>query len=440
MRKQLLPSLLCLTLLLASLILPSGAAAAPPDAPAAAPDLRTTWFFAEGATAPPFDTWLLLFNPNPNAATATVTFFGTGPIATRTVTIGPNARASLFINQILPNAAFGMRVDANLPIAAERAMYFRQDGTAVAGIPEPSTTWLFAEGATAFPHHTWFLLLNPNTAAASVTFTFFFEGGGSQTTTLTVPPQSRASLFANQVLPAAAFSTRITSNVPIVAERSMFRVNTGSGHAMAGATAPARAWTFAEGSTFAPFQTWYLIFNPNPTPIRLSAIFLTETGPGPSIDFTVPANARQSIFVNQINPNIHFGAAFFIADGAEFVAERSMFFGNGAHGTLGTTALASTWFFAEGSTAFPFQEWILLANPSPQEPASATLTFFFPDGTSTSRSVSVPSQGRTSVFVDLLIPQTAVATRVTSSIPIVAERSMYFAGGNGGHNTIGIPQ
>jgi hypothetical protein len=412
-------------------------------APSPSPDLRTTWFFAEGATAPPFQTWLLLFNPNPSPTTATVQFVANGVVATRTVSIGANARASLFVNEFLPNLAFGMRVDSGLPIAAERAMYFRQDGTAVAGIPEPSATWLFAEGATAFPHHTWFLLLNPTTTPANVTMTFFFEGGGSTARTLLVPPQSRASVFANQVLPPAAFSTRITSDQPIVAERSMFKVDTGSGHAVPGATAPARAWNFAEGSTAPPFQTWYLVFNPNPSPIRLRAIFFLETGPGPDLDFTVPANARQSIFVNQLHPGLHFGAAFFIGDGAPFVVERSMFFRNGAHGTLGApapVATSDTWFFAEGSTGPPFDEWILLANPSPEGPANATLTFFFPDGRTVSRTVVVPSQGRSSVFLNLFLPPTAVATRVTSDRPIVAERSMYFGGGNGGHNSIGIPR
>lgn len=436
MSRVLLATLSGLLLLLVSLASPNSAAAQQD------PPLRTTWFFAEGATVPPFHTWLLLFNPNLAPATATVSFLSDGAAATRTVTIAPNARASVFVNEVLPNASFGMRVDSNLPIAAERAMYFRQDGTAVAGIPEPSTTWLFGEGATAFPHETWFLMMNPDSSAtATVTLTFLTEAAESRTTTVTIPPLSRATVFANLVLPAAAFSTRITSNVPIVAERSMFKADTGSGHATAGATAPRLAWTFAEGSTAPPFDTWFLVFNPNPTPIRLAAFLLTDFEGGPGLDFIVPANSRRSIFVNLLHPGLQFGAAFFTADGAPFVVERSMFFRNGAHGTLGAPASPSdTWYFAEGSTAPPFDQWILLVNPSPEAPANATLTFFFPDGTQTTRTVVVPTQGRASVFVNQLIPPTAVATRVVSDRPIVAERSMYFAAGQGGHNTIGIPR
>jgi len=431
-----------LLLLLGLAVGPGTAGAAPPLAPVDAPELRTTWFFAEGATAPPFDTWLLLFNPNAAAAaaaTATVTFFGDGPIATRTVTIAPNTRASLFVNQFLPNAAFGMRVDANIPIAAERAMYFRQDGTVVVGVPEPRTTWLFAEGATAQPFDTWFLLLNPNTTPATATLTFFFEGGGSQSTALVLPPLSRRSVFANQVLPPAAFSTRITSDQPIVAERSMFKISTGGGHAVAGVPEARSAWFFAEGATVQPFDTWYLFFNPNANPVRVLMRFFPEaTGPGALLDFTVPPNARQSLFANLVQPNVSLGATV-VTEGGPIVVERAIYFGGGAHASQGAIGPDTTWFFAEGSTAFPFQQWYLLVNPSAEADATATLTFFVEGGAPVTRSFRVPGQGRISIFTDLFLPQAAVSTRVSSDRPIVVERSMYFGGGNGGHNTIGIP-
>ncbi len=404
------------------------------------PGLQTTYFFAEGSTAPPFQTWLLLFNPNTAPATATVTFLSAGVLGTKVVNVAPNSRASLFVNQLFPNATFGMRIDSNLPIAAERAMFFRQDGTAVPGIPNPSTVWLFGEGATAFPHQTWFLLANPNTTAATATLTFFLEGGGSQNLRVSVPPLSRSSVFANLVLPPAAFATRITSDIPIVAERSMFKADTGSGNAAAGTISPSSAWFFAEGSTSPPFQTWFLFFNPNPNPVRvLMRLFQETAGPGPLLDITIPANSRQSLFANQIRANISFGATI-VTEGGGIIAERSMFFGNGSTGSPGATSLATTWEFAEGSTAPPFQEWILLTNQSGRASANATLRFFFPDGTSTTRSVVVGGEGRTSLFLNQLLPQTAVSTVVTSDIPIVVERSMYFNSGNGGTNAVGFPQ
>lgn len=443
MRKRLFVRLTVALFVIATLAPARLATASPaPGATAATQaQLQTTFFFAEGSTFEPFDTWILLFNPNSTQAIATLTFLSNGVAATRRVTIPPTARESIFVNQFLPDTNFGTRIDSNLPIAAERAMYFRQDGNVVKGVASPSTTWLFGEGATAFPHQTWFLLLNPSsTVTANAVLTFFVEGGAPRTFTLPVPPQSRRSIFANQILPPAAFSTRITSDAPIVAERSMFLANAGGGHASEGAVTGADAWFFAEGSTNQPFDTWFLIFNPNPQPVRiLMRFFLQRGGPGPLLDFTIPASSRFSLFANRIVPNADFGATI-VSEGGSVVAERSMFFQGGAHNTLGAPSLAESWILAEGSTAAPFQEWILMVNPSGQRDANATLTFFLADGRTVTRSFIVGSQGRASVFIDLLLPQTAVSTRVSSDLPIVVERSMYFSQGRGGHNTVGLRQ
>jgi hypothetical protein len=77
-------------------------------------------------------------------------------------------------------------------------------------------------------------------------------------------------------------------------------------------------------------------------------------------------------------------------------------------------------------------------NPSGRDSANVRLTFFFPDGTSTTRQVVVGGEGRTSLFLNALLPPTAVSTLVESDMPIVAERSMYFR--QGGTGAIGFPQ
>ena len=258
MRTRLLTAVLALLVAVLPLAAPIPAGAAPDLA------LGTTFYFAEGATTAPFDTWLLLYNPGNTAGVANVTYYVSGAAQTQTVALPANSRQSIFVNQVLPNAAFGTRIISTVPIAAERAMYFRGDGTAVTGIPTPSANWYFGEGATAAPHQTWFLLLNQGNATANVVLTFFLESGGTRQTTLAIQPFSRASIFANQILPPAAFSTQIASDQPIVAERSMFKTTDGSGAASQGAIQLQNQAFFAEGSTFAPFDTWFLIANPTP--------------------------------------------------------------------------------------------------------------------------------------------------------------------------------
>ena len=436
LRTRLLAAMLSLVLVLTNVLV-----FAPPKEAEAAPEmaLGTTFYFAEGATTPPFDTWLLLYNPGATAGSALITYFVSGAAQTQTVALPANSRQSIFVNQVLPNAAFGTQIVSTVPIAAERAMYFRGDGTAVTGIPTPSNTWYFGEGATAAPHQTWFLMLNPNNAATTATLTFFFEAGGSQQTQVTIPPFSRASIFTNQILPPAAFSTEILSTLPIVAERSMFKTSDGSGAASQGAVQLQNQAFFAEGSTFAPFDTWFLLANTTQASADVTVQYFRDNGPPVTQTLTVPPLSRRSIFVNQILPNANFGAIFTVGGNANrVVVERSMFKSTGGSlNSVGTTAASTVWYLAEGSTAPPFDEWVLLSNPN-NAVATATLTFSFPNGTSSTRTVTIPANGRTSLFLNQLLPATAVSTRVNADRPIVVERSMYFR--QGGTNVIGNQQ
>lgn len=100
----------------------------------------------------------------------------------------------------------------------------------------------------------------------------------------------------------------------------------------------------------------------------------------------------------------------------------------------------TTWFFAEGSTQLPFETWIPMANPGATGNARVTMTFGLSNGQSVTRSVVVPAAGRASVFINLLVPNQPISSRIDSDLPIVAERSMYSLGGRGGTNTIGTQQ
>jgi hypothetical protein len=428
----------------------SNLAAAPPDAPldaqSRAPSM--TWFLAEGSTANPYQTWILLFNPNPTIqASVSLTFmFPSGAPTSTSISVGPNRRVSVFVNQIMPNVvAFSTRVDASVPILVERAMYFNQDGSDSFGATATSTSWLFAEGSTAFPFDTWFLVQNPGGVPANVTFSFYREGGGlAQVATFTVGPTSRFSLFANQIVPNLAFSTKVNSDQPVVVERSMFERNSGAGHNVMGVNAAAASWNFAEGATVTPFHTWFLLFNPNNFPVSILARLFPETqGPGPLLEFTLPPLSRTSIFANNIFPNRSFGSTWVTnqPQSAGIVIERAMYFfkpNAGAHATAGAPNKSTTWRFAEGATAAPFDEWLLLVNGSQIGAANVTVTFFIgTDGTLiANRTFTVGD--RTSIFVNQIVPNVAnLSIQVTSDLPIVAERSMYFR--QGGTNTIGSP-
>jgi hypothetical protein len=114
-----------------------------------------TWFFAEGFTAADFDTYILLQNPGPASAQASISFMltGGGEIK-RVITIEPYARCTLHVDAVpgLEQAEFSTLVESQTPLVAERAMYFvyntRDGGSSSQGTTEPALEWYFAEGYT----------------------------------------------------------------------------------------------------------------------------------------------------------------------------------------------------------------------------------------------------------------------------------------------------
>jgi len=420
------------------------AAAAPANAPS------TTWFFAEGSTQSPFQTWFLVQNANSQPTTVTFTFFlqpsGT---ATETFIVGANSRFSLFANQSLPNAAFSTRITSTLPIAAERAMYVSYDGDAKAGVNAPNTTWLFAEGSTQSPFQTWILLQNPNSNIATATVQYLQENGQVVTQVQPLPPNSRTSIFVNQVLPNSAFSIRITSDLPIIAERSLFRFPGNAATDVVGINAPAPNWFFAEGRTNLlnrNADTFLLLQNPNSNAVNATVTLFSTTGQTTQFVTTIAPTSRQTIFMTPIVTSAGFATGSFgirVQATGNIIAERSIFFGVsptlGAISTLGSTTLATAWDLAEGETRAPFDERILILNPNAQA-TNVTINFQLENGQVVPAFFTVGANSKLEVEVGRIVTG-ANSARITSSLPTVVERVMLIhkLGVIGGTDVVAVP-
>lgn len=411
---------------------------------------KKSWYFAEGSTAQPFDCWFLLYNPGPAAATARLTFMVEGKgTTTQEMLVPAGSRRSLFANQVVPSAAFSTRVDSDQPIYAERAMYAGFDGHGVTGVSEPSRVWYFAEGATTSPFHTWLLLQNPNPSPATARVTFLLEGGSTSTREVWVAPNSRASLFANQLVPDAAFSTRVESDLPMVAERAMYRFPGNASTGVTGVASPSRNWYFAGGLPSyrgQPFDSWLLLQNPGPNPVSATITFLGSDGRTETTYRVLPPSSRSSLFVSQLFGSGSHGIR--VEAGGDIIAERSVFLGpsaisggepQGAYATQGAPQLGTLWVLPEGSTAPPFDEKISVLNPH-AVPMQVRFEFF-PEGAATiSHEVTLGPSRNLDLEVDELVPSAGVSARITTSLPSAVERTMFWSKGGkmGAHNSMGI--
>jgi spore germination protein YaaH len=396
---------------------------------------QRTWFLAEGCTCQPFDTWVLIMNPNGAPANVTVTFMKEdGSTVQRRYQVAPRSRFNLFANQVVPNAAISTRVDSDLPVFVERAMYFGHDGHNTPGVNGGSRTWYLAEGYTGPGTDTWVLIMNPNPQPAQARVTFLKEDGSVVERTYDLRPTSRLSIYANQIVPNAAISTIVRASLPVIVERAMY-FGQGGGHGSTASPYPARVWYLPEG--YAGYSTWILLMNPNPVAATATITFFTEKGQAIRRTYSLRPTSRGTIYVNDILPNKAFSTK--VEADQPIVVERSTYWNGGrsGHNSLGSSSPATSWYLAEGSTARPFHEFLLVMNPNPS-PAQVKVTFMLEGGGTVQRDYSVAATSRFTLDVNRIVPDKALSTLLESNIPVVVERAMYF--GQGGHSSLGMGQ
>lgn len=413
---------------------------APLPTPAPAARVPSDWYFAEGSTRPPFETWLHLLNPGGEPLEARLTYQLTdGRAEEQRMLVPPRARTSIPVNQVLPEAEFSLRIQADSTLVVERSMFFGHDGHTTAGIPAPATTWYLAEGSSVPPWDTWILLQNPNPRPAAVRLSFFADDGQHRELLQLLPPGSRRSVYVNLLLQAEGFATSITSDAPIVVERAMYADSGQAGHGTVAVTAPAKTWYLAEGATRQGFQTWLVLFNPGEAPAQARVRFIREQGNPVEVEYSLPPRTRLRVNAGEELEEELFGMA--IEASAPIVAERVMFFGNEVQGTHASAAVAAPsaeWFLAEGSTRWPFSELVAVLNPNPT--VADLEVSALPAGGGESRVLRYRARPLSRLTLDLnrVAPDSEFALRVRATAPVVVERSMYFADGSGGINAPGI--
>jgi hypothetical protein len=312
--------------------------------------IGTRWYFAEGSQGF-FDTWVLLVNANTTAAHVSVTFLteASGTV-TKLFDVPGNSRYNVFtgVYPELVNQSFSIVVDSDLPIVAERAMYFGntgrlwEGGHESVGVPELSTSWFHAEGATGPFFETYILVGNPNGTPANVTMTFLLASGTTITRQYVVKPKSRLTVNVEWEHPAladVAVSTTVSSDVPVVSERAMYwpggAESWTEAHNSFGMTVTGTKWGFAEGRVglACDFDTFILLANPNDTAATVTVTFIRELGQSPVVKtYTVDATSRFNVWVNALVPELSnetFGAIIESTNGVPIVAERAMYWDSG---------------------------------------------------------------------------------------------------------------
>ena len=300
-----------------------------------------------------------------------------------------------------------------------------------------------AEGATGSFFHTSIALANPSlTLSASAVLTFDRGDGTRVRRSIAIPAGRSAVVDAGAVagLEFSDVSTTVESDRPLGVERSMTWAASGGpiygSHAETSTAAPSPTWFLAEGSTVVGFDLFYLLQNPQTTVAHTTVRFLLPDGTIVTRTYDLAPGSRTTVYVNEVPGLGETDVSGDITADAPIVVERAMYRGSAgqpfALGTdsMGVPAAATSWFLAEGATGTFFDLYVLIANPGNTD-ATVQAQFLKPDGSTVQQSYPVRAHSRFSVFVDGIagLSDTSVATTLTSNVPIVAERAMYWPGG-----------
>lgn len=211
------------------------------------------WLLAEGATGSCFDEYVLIANPVATTATVLARYMlDTGVVYTKTYTIGPGSRFTIWVDdetiflfgKVLADVALSVQlfVQSGPPIVVERSMWWPGPTSAtwleahnVFGATAPAKRWGFAEGAVSGPPgntDTYFLISNAAAGDATVKVTLLFSDGTAPVSkTYPVPTTSRFNVHVRSEFPAALdkqFGAVVESvelnpdPVPIVVERAVY--------------------------------------------------------------------------------------------------------------------------------------------------------------------------------------------------------------------------
>jgi hypothetical protein len=253
----------------------------------------------------------------------------------RAFTVAPRGRDAYRMNDLLKDSAFAASFVADQDLVVERTI-MSEGPTGVLGGPGYAPTgpevgyrqWDFAEGSTRRPYVTYFVLFNPNAEAAMVRFRFTLAGGDGIPHKLQVPAHGRVAFDPRDVVPATDFATTITSDRPIVAERSYY--STGDGlYGALGYTAStprdnSRAWYFAEGNTIGQVQTYFLVYNLSDQSTEVRATYFGNDGRTREQTIPVAPRGRAGVRANDVISNQEFSARF-LAD-QDVLVERTFYF------------------------------------------------------------------------------------------------------------------
>ena len=423
--------------------------------------LHPTWYLAEGSTDYGFFTYISMTNPNNAQVTARITFMEkNGQNDVGDITLPPLSQTQIDVESAIGNTDFSTKVECleGKTIAVDRTMMWLgpektcPEAHSSIGVTSPDTTWYLPEGSSKWGFECWLLIQNPNDTYATCEIKYMVENESPVTVVKGVPAQSRKTFFMADDIGLKDASMKVTSDIPVIPERAMYRNNRREGHDSIGTTSPSLDYFLAEGTTGWGFTTYVLVQNPNPSPTEINITYMTTKGPNLQAPFTMPPESRKTIRVNDILPNEDLST--YLHGSQPIIAERAMYWGantelgEACHDSIGLSSPHRVFYLPDGATNTgdptvgepDVETWTLVQNPNDTE-VNIKVSYLLTEGRGNQEFTdTIPANSRkTYSMLDKVVDNGAsiMVESLTEGKGIMVERAMYMFERGMGTDTIG---
>ena len=217
-------------------------------------------------------------------------------------------------------------------------------------MPQASTRWFHAEGATGSFFDTYILVGNPNPTVANLTVTFLKDDGTTLVRNKQVPANGRFTLLRGRRGPVPGRHGGVddggvrrpgglgAGDVLAGDASTWFEA-----HNSFGVTTTATRWALAEGRVgqAQEFETYVLVANPSASSATVRATFLRANGQPPVVKtWDVLPTSRFNIWVNAMVPELQnedFGVVVDVLNGVNVAVERALYWKSGGVDFAGGT-------------------------------------------------------------------------------------------------------
>jgi subtilisin family serine protease len=412
--------------------------------------IASTQYFPEGATGQGLTDNMDLVNPGNVDAHAQVRLLtDNGWTSLTRYNLPAHSRKTVNLQSLVgDDQSIATLVQADQPLASGRAITrVNASGSYSVGSDATARRWYFADGYTVGDFQEYLTFVNPGVTAAHVRIHLVSDQGTTAEGGTTIGPASRTTIRVGDLLAEKAVSAAVTSDVPVVAERTQIFASGREGLTTAvGATATHTSGYIDPGHLPAKAQAHLTLFNPSKAAAHVHLSLLDTRGAvAATRTVTLAAGRRATVDLTATFGTANLGLLYSSDTG--IVAEKVAYFGQFRKSQVGGSNLfaiaspSTDQIFPGGSTVGKATDTLGIYNPA-STAAKAAITVLYGAGKSTQRTVDIPAHSRVSVKVgDFGVPSGSSSVLVdgVDGAQLYATQTLINANGTSGSELGGVP-